>query len=63
MQLFSLVRRIVADRRGISAVEYGILIGVLGVAMVGVLDLVGGDISTYIRGTVSQLTDSTDDTQ
>lgn len=40
--------RLVADRRGISAVEYAILIGVVGVGLVGVLNTVGGNLETYV---------------
>lgn len=59
MSLFRLARRMLGDRRGISAVEYGILIGVVGVALAGIMGTMSDGISTYITGSVSALTNPT----
>jgi pilus assembly protein Flp/PilA len=38
---------LLADRRGISAVEYGILIGVVGVGLIAVMQTFSTDLGTW----------------
>lgn len=45
--------------RGISAVEYAILIGVVGVALVAALGGVGDGIGGYVTSQITALTDAT----
>jgi Flp pilus assembly pilin Flp len=56
MTFITAIRAALADSRGISAVEYGILIGVVGVALATVLGGVGGDIGDYITNSIAALT-------
>jgi Flp pilus assembly pilin Flp len=53
--MFIIIRRLLGDKRGISAVEYGILIGVVGVALAGVMGGVGTQVSGYITSSISNL--------
>jgi Flp pilus assembly pilin Flp len=59
MPLLLLMRRMLGERRGISAVEYGILVGVVGVALAGVMGTMSDGISTYITDSVAALTNPT----
>ena len=56
MKVLSFLKKIRRDERGISAVEYAILIGVVGVALVGALSPVGGQIGGYVTSQIAALT-------
>ena len=56
MRLYAFLRRVLGDKRGISAVEYGILVGVVGVALAGVMTTMSTNISDYITDSVGELT-------
>jgi Flp pilus assembly pilin Flp len=56
MRMLALLRCVLGDKRGISAVEYGILVGVVGVALAGVMGTMSTGISEYITNSVSTLT-------
>lgn len=43
------VRSFVADEEGASAIEYGLIIGLIAVALVIVLGLVGTDLSSLFQ--------------
>lgn len=43
MQFFSDLRAFLKDESGASAVEYGLIVGLIAVALIAVLLLVGGD--------------------
>jgi len=63
MTVLGFLKRLRRDQRGISAVEYAILIGVVGVGMVGVLSTASTDIGTYVSGQITDLTNSTNTAQ
>jgi len=58
MRVVAFLRRVLGDTRGISAVEYGILVGVVGVALAGVMGTMSSGISDYITNSVESLTDA-----
>lgn len=43
------------DRRGVTAVEYGIIAGVLGLALVGVFTTFGSSMSTMFANVASKM--------
>ncbi len=43
--LVSTARALQSDKRGISALEYGLLAGLIAVVLIGVLTTLGGDIA------------------
>ena len=43
MQVFNKLRAFIKDESGASAVEYGLIVGLIAVALIAVLLLVGGD--------------------
>ncbi len=59
MKVLSFLKKIRRDERGISAVEYAILIGVVGVALVGVLGTGSKSISKYVTDQISDLDTAT----
>jgi Flp pilus assembly pilin Flp len=60
MKLLPLLKKLRRDQRGISAVEYAILIGVVGVGLVAALGGVSGSISTYVSDQIDRLTTATE---
>ncbi len=44
------VRAIARDRRGVTALEYGIIAGVLGLALITIFKTFGGKLSTLFAG-------------
>ena len=60
MRVLAFLRGVLGDKRGISAVEYGILVGVVGVALAGVMGTMSTGISEYITDSVSTLTGTSD---
>lgn len=57
MSFLNRLRRVASDRRGISTVEYGILIAVVGVGLYTALDGIDDDIAGVITDNIEQLTD------
>lgn len=55
MKVLPFLKKLRRDERGISAVEYAILIGVVGVALVGVLSTGSKTIGTYVSKQISTL--------
>ena len=54
-------RRLIADRRGATAIEYGLIVALIGIAMSSALSLLGGGnggMWTKIAGQVSSVTTS-----
>jgi pilus assembly protein Flp/PilA len=52
-------RRLIADRRGATAIEYGLIVALIGIAMSSALSLLGGGnggMWTKIAGQVSSVT-------
>jgi pilus assembly protein Flp/PilA len=56
MKLFPLLKKLRRDERGISAVEYAILIGVVGVGLVTALSTTSGSIGTFVTNQITALT-------
>jgi Flp pilus assembly pilin Flp len=50
MKLLPLLKKLRRDERGISAVEYAILLGVVGVGAVAALSAISTDMKTYVKG-------------
>lgn len=59
MKVFKMLKKLRRDERGISAVEYAILIGVVGVALVGVLGTGSKSISKYVTDQITSLETAT----
>jgi pilus assembly protein Flp/PilA len=49
MKQFDLLRTLVRDRRGVTALEYGIIAGILGVALVVLFKNLGSTLSTLFN--------------
>jgi pilus assembly protein Flp/PilA len=55
------LRRLFADRRGATAIEYGLIVALIGIAMSSALSMLGGGnggMWTRIAGQVSSVTTS-----
>ena len=63
MRVLPFLKKLRRDERGISAVEYAILIGVVGVALVGVLSTGSKTIGTYVTDQIKTLDTKTDAAQ
>ena len=48
-------RELSSDKRGISALEYGLLAGLIAVALIGVLTTLGTDIKNLFNGVSSDV--------
>ncbi len=44
------MRDILRDQRGVTALEYGIIAGVLGLALIAIFKTLGGHLSTLFSG-------------
>ena len=59
MRILPILRKLRRDEKGISAVEYAILIGVVGVGLVATLSTAGSSISTYVTDQITKLSTDT----
>lgn len=59
MRILPILKKLRRDEKGISAVEYAILIGVVGVGLVATLTTAGSSISTYVSGQITKLSSTT----
>jgi Flp pilus assembly pilin Flp len=59
MKILPLLKKLRRDERGISAVEYAILLGVVGVALVFALGGVGNTIGKYVNDQITNLNTAT----
>jgi pilus assembly protein Flp/PilA len=50
MQVMPILRKFAADPRGVTALEYGIIAGVLGLALITVFKTFGTKLSTLFSG-------------
>ena len=50
MQFFNHLRAFIKDEKGASAVEYGLIVGLIAVALIAVLILVAGDDTSGLKG-------------
>lgn len=46
MDEIALIRSFIKDRRAVTALEYGIIAGVLGLVLIGIFKTFGGKLST-----------------
>lgn len=58
MKVLSVLKKLRRDERGISAVEYAILLGVVGVALVSVLGTTSTGIGGFVNDQITALTGS-----
>ena len=59
--MINLISRMIADESGVTAIEYGLIAGLIAVAIIAAVTLVGTDLSglfTYIGGQVAAATPS-----
>jgi pilus assembly protein Flp/PilA len=49
MKLLSIFQGIVADNRGATAIEYGLILAMVFLAMVGALEALGGEVTTMFN--------------
>ncbi len=59
MNILIRLHALLSDRRGISAVEYAILIGVVGVGLAATLGSVDDSIGTFVQAQITALTAAT----
>ena len=59
MRILPILKKLRRDEKGISAVEYAILIGVVGVGLVATLSTAGSSISTYVTDQITKLSTDT----
>ncbi len=59
MKILPFLKKLRRDQRGISAIEYAILIGVVGVGLVAVLSQAGTGIGAYVTKQISTLDKNT----
>jgi pilus assembly protein Flp/PilA len=50
-----LAARVVADRKGVTAIEYGLIAGAIAVAIIAAVIAVGGDLNNLFLNVGSQL--------
>jgi pilus assembly protein Flp/PilA len=50
-----MTRRLVEDRRGVTAIEYALIAALIAVAAIGAFSLVGTDLSNTFSAVASQL--------
>ncbi len=58
MKILPMLKKLRRDERGISAVEYAILLGVVGVALVSVLGTTSSGIGGFVSNQITALTSS-----
>jgi pilus assembly protein Flp/PilA len=54
-KIVSAVKAFVADENGVTAIEYGLIAALVGVAIVGAVKLLGAEISTTFNTVVDKL--------
>jgi Flp pilus assembly pilin Flp len=59
MRILPMLKKLRRDEKGISAVEYAILIGVVGVGLVAALGGAAGGIAEYVTTQIERLTTAT----
>jgi len=59
MKILPMLKKLRRDERGISAVEYAILLGVVGVALVSVLGTTSSGIGGFVSNQITALTTAT----
>lgn len=53
--IFSAVKTFVADENGVTAIEYGLIAALIGVAIVGAATTLGSDLSTLFGDVSAKL--------
>lgn len=57
---YSFLRDLISDEEGASAVEYGLILGLIAVVIVGVLITIGTDLGSLFGAASDGLTTATD---
>jgi pilus assembly protein Flp/PilA len=57
--IFTAVQAFVADEDGVTAIEYGLIAALIGVAMAGAAKLLGAEIKTTFNNVVTSLKSAT----
>ena len=52
------IKKFLRDEEGATAIEYGLIIGLIAVLLVGVLTLIGGTDSTGLKGLFTNVKDA-----
>ena len=53
--IFTAVQAFIADEDGVTAIEYGLIAALVGVAMAGTAKLLGAEINTTFNSVISKL--------
>jgi pilus assembly protein Flp/PilA len=57
--IFTAVQAFIADEDGVTAIEYGLIAALVGVAMAGAAKLLGAEIKTTFNNVVTSLKSAT----
>jgi pilus assembly protein Flp/PilA len=57
--IFTAVQAFIADEDGVTAIEYGLIAALVGVAMAGAAKLLGAEIKTTFNNVVTSLQSAT----
>jgi pilus assembly protein Flp/PilA len=57
--IFTAVQAFIADEDGVTAIEYGLIAALIGVAMAGAAKLLGAEIKTTFNNVVTSLKSAT----
>jgi pilus assembly protein Flp/PilA len=57
--IFTAVQAFIADEDGVTAIEYGLIAALIGVAMAGAAQLLGAEIKTTFNNVVTSLKSAT----
>ena len=53
--MFEMMKGILQNRKGQGMVEYGLILALIAVVVIGALTLMGGNLSTMFTGTAGQI--------
>jgi pilus assembly protein Flp/PilA len=55
LSLIIQAKQLIADRKGVTAIEYGLIAGAIAVAIIGAVVLLGSDINTLFTSVGTKL--------
>jgi len=53
------IKQFCRDESGATAIEYGLIVALIAVALIGALETMGGSLSNFFNGTASVVTSKT----